>query len=328
LNSRSVLVTGAAGFVGGHVCRALLDAGWSVVAVDDFDPFYARNLKEAVLTALRADAGFRFVEMDVRDGERLTPLLGGVDAVVHLAARPGVRQSVTTPEVYRAINEVGTERLLESCRSLAVQRLVFASSSSVYGRGVPVPFREDAALGSPTSPYAATKQAGERLVRGFADAIGARAAAVRLFSVYGPRQRPDLVLSAFARRLREGCPVPLFGDGSSQRDYTHVSDIARGILAALDWTGRPDSAFEAFNLGSGHPIRLDLLVSALARHLGVEVRRESRAAHPADLPITWADTTKARTVLGFEARVPIHEGIADFVSWYEREHGRQPCSAA
>lgn len=324
----AILVTGAAGFVGWHACRAFLDAGWAVFGVDNFDPFYPRSVKEAGLAVLRADPRFRFAEVDVRDRERLRPLLTDVDVVLHLAARPGVRQSLQAPEVYREINDAGTEALLETCRAVRIRRFVFASSSSVYGRGAALPFSEQAALGDPTSPYAASKQACEIHVRRFVGDIEARAAIVRLFSVYGPRQRPDLALHAFARRLRAGRPVQLLGDGSSQRDYTHTSDVARGILAAVGWTADREPACEVFNLGSGRPLRLDCLVSELARQFRVAARWEARPAHPADLPVTWADTSKARVVLGFEARMPVHDGIADFASWYEREHGRQPCPAA
>ena len=247
---------------------------------------------------------------------------------MHLAARPGVRQSVGAEAVYRSINEHGTACLLDACGSAGVRRIVFASSSSVYGAGAAGPFREDVPLGDPASPYAATKQAAERLVRGYASAVGRRAAVVRLFSVYGPRQRPDLAVHAFTHRLVAGLPVSIYGDGSSRRDYTHAADVARGILAAVDWTGTGLAACEAFNIGSGAPVRLDLLVSELARALGVEPRLDRHPAHPADLSVTWADTAKARRELGFEARVPIRQGIADFVSWYEREHGRQSSPAA
>jgi UDP-glucuronate 4-epimerase len=324
----TVVVTGAAGFVGWHVCRGLLEAGWAVIGVDNFDPYYARAVKQAGLALLEGRPAFRFAEVDVRDLAAMRALVECADAVVHLAARPGVRQSVAAPEVYRAINEHGTARLLDACAAAGVRRLVFASSSSVYGTGASVPFREDEPLGDPASPYAATKQAGERSVSAFVRDSGGRAAVVRLFSVYGPRQRPDLVLHAFAGRMRAGLPVPIYGDGGTRRDYTHAADIARGILRAVEWTGAGGSTCEVFNLGSGEPVRLDLLVSELARGLGVEPRLDRRPAHPADLPVTWAGTAKARRALGFEARVTIRAGIADFVSWYEREHGRQSSPAA
>lgn len=328
MNTGTVVVTGAAGFVGWHVCGVMLDAGWTVVGVDNFDPYYPREIKEAGLALLEGRPAFRFHELDVRDPQSMRAVLESANAVVHLAARPGVRQSVGAEEVYRAINEHGTACLLDACTASGVLRFVFASSSSVYGTAARLPFREDEPLADPMSPYAATKQAAERLVREHALGIGGRAAVVRLFSVYGPRQRPDLALHDFTRLMIAGLPVPVYGDGSSRRDYTHAADVARGILAALDWTGTGPAACEAFNLGSGAPVRLDLLVSELARGLGVEPRLDRHPAHPADLSVTWADTAKARKELGFEARVPIRAGIADFVSWYEREHGRQSSPAA
>lgn len=322
MSAGTVVVTGAAGFVGWHTCRGLIDAGWTVRGVDNFDPFYSREIKQAGLADLERHPAFGFAELDVRDRAAIRSVLESADAVVHLAARPGVRQSVGAEATYRELNEHATARLLDACRSTSVRRVVFASSSSVYGAGAAIPFREDEPLGDPASPYAASKQAAERLVRAFTGAVGGRAAVARLFSVYGPRQRPDLAIHDFARRLRAGLPVPVFGDGSSRRDYTHATDAARGLLAALEWTAGAGAACEVFNLGSGAPVRLDLLVSELARGLGVEARLDPQPAHPADLPTTWADTAKARRELGFEARVTLREGIADFVSWYEREHGR------
>jgi UDP-glucuronate 4-epimerase len=328
VTDRDVLVTGAAGFIGSHVAGALLAAGRTVVGIDNFDPFYDRAVKESALRDLHAARGFTFLELDVRDRDRLRSILAGVSAVVHLAARPGVRQSVERPWVYRDVNEGGTRSVLKACAAAGVRRVVFVSSSSVYGAGAESPFREDATLGPPTSPYAATKQAGERMVQAFVRDGGGRAAIVRLFSVYGPRQRPDLALHLFARRLASGLPVPILGDGGSRRDYTHVADVARGIVAALDWTRAPDAACEAFNLGAGHPVRLDWLVAEVARCLGVEVRLDVRPPHPADLPVTWADPARARAVLGFVPQIPLTAGVAEFVAWFEREHGRQPCPAA
>lgn len=323
-----VVVTGTAGFVGWHVSAALRERGASVVGVDAFDPFYDADIKRQGLAAFAADPGFAFHEADVRDTPRMAGLLRGADAVIHLAARPGVRQSVTDPGPYHEQNLVGTRRLLEACAAAGVRRIVFASSSSVYGRGVPIPFREDGPLGPPASPYAATKQAGETMVREHAGRTGAAAAVLRLFSVYGPRQRPDLALARFTELLRQGRPVPMFGDGGSERDYTHASDVARGLLQALDWTRGREGGAEVFNLGAGHPVRLDYVIRRLADCLGTEPRWERKSAHPADLPVTCADTTKARAVLGFAPRVALDEGIADYVEWHEREHGRQPCSTA
>jgi UDP-glucuronate 4-epimerase len=327
MSGGTVVVTGAAGFVGSHVAEALLAAGRRVLGVDSFDPFYDRAVKERTLAALRGVPGFTFRELDVRD-PGLPAALAGADAVVHLAARPGVRPSLRRAALFRDVNEGGTRAVLDACVAAGVRRVVFTSSASVYGRGVAAPFREDGPLGAPASPYAATKRAGEGMVEAYGRAGHGRAVVTRLFSVYGPRLRPDLALHVVARRLAAGKPVRVFGNGDARRDYTHVADAARGMVAALDWTEGSGPACATFNLGAGHPARLDWLVWEVARCLGVEVRLELCAPHPADLPLTWADIARARAVLGFEPRIPLAEGIPDFVAWFEREHGRQPCPVA
>jgi UDP-glucuronate 4-epimerase len=323
-----VLVTGGAGFVAWHVARALLESGCRVRAIDSFDPFYARAFKERGIALLRGSARFEFVGGDVREVVALHDAMSGAAAVVHLAARPGVRQSLTDPETYRSINVDGTRAVLAAARERGIRRVVFASSSSVYGAGAALPFREDAPLGEPLSPYAVTKREGERLCREFAEAGLGRVAIVRLFSVYGPRQRPDLALHAFARRIARGEPIPQFGDGSATRDYTHVHDVVDGLLAALAWTEGGDPACEAFNLGTGRPVRLDSLIAKLGSAMGKVPWIERRPGHPADLPATWADTGKAQAVLGYAPRVDLDAGIADFVTWFGETYGRQSSTAA
>jgi UDP-glucuronate 4-epimerase len=317
-----ILVTGAAGFIGWHVVATLLESHHAVVGIDNFDPYYDRGVKDQRLAELRGLGLLEFHEVDIRDSRGVDAVLEGVDAVIHLAARPGVRQSVREPVIYREVNEAGTATLLDACRRRGIRRLVFASSSSVYGRGVAPPFREDAPLGDATSPYAVSKLAGERMLGRFARTTGARVAVLRLFSVYGPRLRPDLALYVFTSRLLQGQPVPLLGDGSSLRDFTHGSDVAKGVMAALEWTRCGPTACETINLGAGHPVRLDYIVSAVASCLGVEPVCEHRPMHPAELAVTWADGTKAAEVLEFAPRVPIARGIADYVAWHVREYGR------
>lgn len=323
-----VLVTGGAGFVGWHVARALLQAGCKVRVVDSFDPFYARGFKERGVALLRGSARFEFITGDVREEAVLHDALSGAAAVIHLAARPGVRQSLTEPATYRSINVNGTHVVLAAARAAGVRRVVFASSSAVYGAGAMLPFREDAPLGEPLSPYAVTKREGEGLCREFAEAGVGRVAIVRLFSVYGPRQRPDLALHAFARRIARDESIPQFGDGSATRDYTHVHDVVDGMLAALNWTNSVDPACEVFNLGTGRPVRLDSLIAKLGAAMGRTPRIELRPAHPADLPGTWADTNKARTVLGYAPQVELDAGIAEFVTWFGETYGRQSSTAA
>jgi UDP-glucuronate 4-epimerase len=320
--SPRVLVTGAAGFIGSHVSEALVARGDEVVGVDSFDPFYPRPAKERNLAGLKAGARFRFVEADiVRD-----PLpWEGVESVIHLAARAGVRPSWEDPAGYMEANVTGLARVLEGARRAGVSRVVFASSSSVYGDTTPAPYREDAAALGPVSPYGASKRAGELLAQTFASGYGLRIALLRLFTVYGPRQRPDLAIHKFTALVRRGQAIPMFGDGSSERDYTYITDIVEGILSALAWTERAAAgSCEIFNVGGGQPVRLDRLIVLLGEALGREVRFERFPDQPGDVRLTAADLTRARRELRYEPRVPITEGLRRFVRWYEDIHGREP----
>lgn len=316
---RRVLVTGAAGFIGGHCSDALTAQGWRVIGLDNFEPFYDRALKERTLRALARHPAFEFVEGDVRDATLVQELAGKVDAVLHLAARAGVRPSIDDPALYTSINITGTITLLEACRQAGLHRIVFGSSSSVYGDSTPVPFREDAPALEPISPYAATKRAGELLCHVYSHLHGFRIAALRFFTVYGPRQRPDLAIHAFTRQLAAGGTIRQFGDGSSERDYTHVDDIVQGVVGALDWAARDGAAFEVFNLGESQTVRLDRLIALIADALGVTPSIEMAPIAPGDVRRTCADIEKARRVLGYKPSVPIEEGIQRFVSWYRSE---------
>jgi UDP-glucuronate 4-epimerase len=320
MNER-VLVTGAAGFIGGHTCHALLDKGYSVVGLDNFDPFYDRGIKEGTVRELSAQPGFSFVEGDIRDAEVLDRALEEVDVVVHLAARAGVRPSIELPALYSSVNVEGTVCLLESCRKAKVRRFVLGSSSSVYGDTTPVPFSEEVAAVTPVSPYAATKRAGELLSGVFADLYDMRIAALRFFTVYGHRQRPDLAIHKFTRLLASGSTIQQFGDGSAERDYTHVTDILKGVLGAVRWTEAPQSALEIINLGESRTVRLDRLIELIASALGVEPKVERLPHQPGDVVRTYADISKARRVLAYDPRVDIEDGIVDFVEWYKVTHG-------
>jgi UDP-glucuronate 4-epimerase len=320
-----VVLTGAAGFIGSHVAEALVARGDEVVGLDNFDPFYPRALKEANLAALRSSPRFRLVEGDIRDRALVTGLLDAAAAVVHLAARAGVRPSLDDPALYASVNVEGTAVLLEAARRSEVRRFVFGSSSSVYGDTAPVPFSEEWPALQPVSPYAATKRAGELLCAAFAHLYGLRAIALRLFTVYGPRQRPDLAIHTFTRLIAEGRPIPFYGDGSSERDYTYISDIVAGVLAALDWTGLPDGAgaLEIVNLGGSRTTRLDALVALISAALGREARLERMPAQPGDVHRTCADVRKAGRLLGYRPGTTVEEGIPRFVRWYREAHGRK-----
>ncbi len=320
--SARLLVTGAAGFIGSHVCEALLARGDEVVGVDNFDPFYARAVKERNLDGLRRAKGFRLVEADiVRD----TLPLDGVSVVLHLGARPGVRPSLEDPASYGDTNVTGTVRVLEAARRAGLRRIVFASSSSVYGDATPAPFAEDAAAMWPISPYAASKRAGELMAHAFAHLYGLQIACLRFFTVYGPRQRPDLAIHRFTHLIATGQPVRVHGDGSSERDYTYITDCVDGILAAVEWTARPRPAglAQPINIGGGERVRLDRLIELIGQALGREVRIERGDDQPGDVRLTAADLRRAERELGYRPAVGIEEGIRQFVRWYEAMHGHQ-----
>lgn len=315
------LVTGAAGFIGSHVSEALVARGDEVVGVDSFDPYYPRPVKERNLTDLRANPRFRFLELDiVRD-----PLpLEGVSAIVHLAAKAGVRPSWENPAAYMEANVTGTARVLDAARRGGVDRVVFASSSSVYGDATPPPYREDAPALEPVSPYGASKRACELVAQTFASGFGLRTALLRLFTVYGPRQRPDLAIHKFTALVLQGKPIPLFGDGSTQRDYTYITDIVTGILSALSWTERvAPGRCEILNVGGGEPVRLDRLIALLGEALGREVRFERLPDQPGDVRLTAADLSRVQRELGYRPTVSIAQGLERFVRWYEDTHGRE-----
>lgn len=315
-----VLVTGAAGFIGSHVSEALIERGYEVVGVDNFDPFYPRAVKEQNLAALRSRAGFRLVEADViRDALPLE----GVTAAIHLAAKAGVQPSRLDPAGYMTVNVTGTALVLEAARAAGVRRIVFGSSSSVYGDSTLAPFSENAPAIDPISPYAASKRAAELVAGVFSHLYGMRIACVRLFTAYGPRQRPDLAIHRFTDQIVHGRRVGMHGDGSSEREYTYISDVVDGIVAALEWTARNGAACLPINVGGGERVRLDRLISLIARACNREARVESLPDQAGDVRLTSANLTRAERELGYRPRVGIEEGIRHFVRWYEATHGRQ-----
>ena len=319
--AHAYLVTGAAGFIGSHLSEALLARGAAVTGIDNFDPFYARAVKERNLEGLRRQRGFRFVEADVaRD-----PLpLDGIEAIIHLAAKPGVRPSLEDPGAYMEANVTATARLIDAARRVGLNRIVFGSSSSVYGNATPAPFAEDQPAASPISPYAASKRAGELLAHAFAHLYPLKIICLRFFTVYGPRQRPDLAIHKFTDLIARGRPVRMHGDGSSERDYTYITDCLDGVLAALEWTAAAaPGTVETVNLGGGERVRLDRLIALIGKALGQEPQIERHPDQPGDVRLTDADLVHAGRVLGFKPRVGIEEGIRKFVAWYEEVHGRQ-----
>ena len=317
----NVLVTGGAGFIGSHLCQRLLDRGESVVCIDDFEPFYDPRIKRRTAAMLARAPRFRLVEADIRDGEGLAAALHGerVDMVVHLAARAGVRPSIEDPLLYTQVNVEGTTAMLELARRLGVRSFVFGSSSSVYGNSAPAPFREDDAVAFPISPYAATKRAGELLCHTYAHLHGLSVVCLRFFTVYGPRQRPDLAIHKFARLMAAGEPIPYFGDGSTRRDYTYVDDIVQGIEGAMAYAAAHPGCFEIFNLGESDTVPLSRLVELLGAALGVEPVLRRLPAQPGDVEQTFADVSRARAMLGYAPGVRIEQGIPRFVEWFRAE---------
>lgn len=311
-----VLVTGVAGFIGSTLAQRLLDEGREVVGLDSLDPFYPVVEKRRNLASLVPQKGFRFVQADVRDAAALAPLFARPrpEGVVHLAALAGVRPSLERPAEYADVNVVGTARVLDACVKGGVDRVVFASSSSVYGeRSDGEPFRESDSVGHPISPYAATKRAGELVAHSFHHAHGLRIVCARIFTAYGPRQRPDLAVRAFAERIRRGEPIPIFGDGKSLRDFTYVDDLVDGLVRALD-SGLP---FEVLNLAGGRTVTVLEVVELLERALGKPARIEWLPRQTGDVSRTWADIGAARRHLGYAPRTSLEDGIARFVEWLE-----------
>jgi UDP-glucuronate 4-epimerase len=317
-----VLVTGAAGFIGSHLVEALARRGEEIIGIDNFDPFYPRTMKEANLAEMGQLRGFTFCEQDMLDVEAVARWLTPETVLVHLAAKAGVRPSIADPVGYARANVTGTAAVLEAARRAGVSRIVFGSSSSVYGDSTPVPFREDAIAIAPVSPYAATKRAGELFLHSIAPIYGFRAVSLRFFTVYGPRQRPDLAIRAFASKMVEGRPLTLFGDGTQARDYTYCDDIVAGVLSAVAWTETAPVGVETFNLGGNRSIPTEGMVREIANALGIEPRIEWAPMQPGDVQRTAADLSKSGALLGYAPQTPFPEGIRRFVAWFRKAYGR------
>jgi UDP-glucuronate 4-epimerase len=308
-----VLVTGGAGFIGSHLVEQLLDASHEVDALDEFNDYYDPRIKRANLQAVQRR--IRICEADIRDASAVERILasGGYDSIIHLAARAGVRPSIQQPRLYIDTNIIGTYNLLDAARQAGVPRFICASSSSVYGVLKTAPFREDMALTETISPYAATKLAAEQLCSNYSHLYGMRTINLRFFTVYGPRQRPDLAIHKFTRHIHEGRPIDQFGDGSTRRDYTYIDDIIQGVMACLTYEGQ---LCDVFNLGESQTTTLTELIHAIEDALGKKAIINKMPEQPGDVPLTYADISKARALLNYNPTTKIKEGIPKFVDWY------------
>ena len=307
------LVTGGAGFIGSHLVDSLLADGWRVTAFDNFDPFYDVAIKERNIRAHRQNRNYALVRGDLRDARSVNALAdASYDVVVHLAARAGVRPSIEDPVGYQQVNVAGTQLMLELARTLGIRQFVFASSSSVYGVNPRVPWREDDYVLQPISPYASTKVSGELLGHVYSHLYDMRFIALRFFTVYGPRQRPDLAIHKFARLMLAQRPIPVFGDGTTSRDYTYVDDVVRGVRAAMEYTA---TRYEVINLGNTQTVRLREMIAGLERALGLKAVIERLPEQPGDVPQTWANVDKARALLGFNPTTSYDEGVTRFAEW-------------
>jgi UDP-glucuronate 4-epimerase len=315
----AVLVTGGAGFIGSHIVdRLLAETTGEVVVLDDFNDYYDPFRKHANLTSAACCDRFHLVQGSFSDDQLLEQVFGNyaITAVLHLGGYPGVTPSLAQPQRYFDTNVAGTFRLLEASSRAKVQRFMFASSSTVYGRGATAPFREDAPLGAPLSPYGASKQMAETRVAMYHDVYGLPTIRLRLFNVYGPRMRPDLAMAVFARRILSGETLRLFGDGTIRRDFTHVDDVCRGILAAL---AAPATVGQAINLGHDQPVEIREVIRLIESAAGRKAKIEMHPPRTEDMPLTHADITKARELLGYQPAISLEHGVADYVRWLQSQ---------
>jgi len=316
----TIIVTGAAGFIGSHLAERLLARGDRVIGVDNFDPFYAPELKRRNLQRALDHPGYSFFEADCADPVQVAPLFAGeVDAVVHLAAKAGVRPSIADPMGYTRANVIATQVLLEQARQTGTKRFIFGSSSSVYGNNEKVPFAESDSVEHPISPYAATKRACELIAHTYHHLYGMSILSLRFFTVYGPRQRPDLAIRKFTQLMMRGEAIPFYGDGTSERDYTWIDDILQGVVAALDRSRAVPGECEIINLGESRTTSLRTLVDLIAAAVGVEPRLQMLPMQPGDVNRTFADITRARELLGYQPTTPVEQGIPRFVEWLAAE---------
>jgi UDP-glucuronate 4-epimerase len=310
------LVTGAAGFIGSHLCERLLAGGWQITGVDNFDDFYEPEIKRCNIETCLKNKNFELVEADIRDWEAMDRAVGSKpDVIIHLAAKAGVRPSIEQPLLYADVNITGTMVLLEAASRYKVPKFVFASSSSVYGNNKKTPFSEDDNVDFPISPYAATKKAGELICHTYHHIYGISLTCLRYFTVYGPRQRPDLAIHKFARLIEQGQSIPVYGDGTMMRDFTYIDDIIDGTAAAVERC----AGYHIYNLGESRPISVNTLITEIEKALGKKAVRQQLPLQPGDVERTYADVSKAAKDLGYRPKTDISKGLARFVEWFRAQ---------
>ncbi|MBL7701553.1 MAG: GDP-mannose 4,6-dehydratase [Ferruginibacter sp.] len=312
----TILVTGCAGFIGSHVCTLLLEKGFSVIGIDNFDPFYNRSVKEMNLSKFKDHSSFSFYEIDITEGlDAVTEK--NIDAVIHLAAKAGVRPSIEDPEGYIKVNINGTQKVHEFMQARQIRKLVFASSSSVYGNNKKMPFSESDNVDNPISPYAYTKKAGEQMNYTLHHLYNTDVINLRFFTVYGPGQRPDLAIHKFVKAIANNQALVLFGDGATARDYTYVDDTVSGIYNALQYCLNNKGLYETINLGNNKPVKLNELVDIIYAEMGKEKQVVYEAMQPGDVDITYADISKAGNLLNYKPGTDMKTGIKKFIDWYK-----------
>jgi UDP-glucuronate 4-epimerase len=314
---KHIIVTGGAGFIGSHLVELLLKNNYYVTVIDNFDPFYARSIKQKNISSFSSQTNVVFLELDICDESALNlHLQGDYYAIIHLAAKAGVRPSIVNPIPYQQVNVAGTQNLLEFARKKGIKQFIFGSSSSVYGINKNIPWKESDGLLNPISPYASTKISGELLGHVYSHLFGIRFIALRFFTVFGPRQRPDLAIHLFTKKILSGDPIDFFGDGSTKRDYTYVEDIVNGIFSALHYTA---TNFEIINLGNSHTISLNELISTLEQVLQKKATFRIHPEQPGDVSITYSDINKAKKLLAYNPTTNFHTGIEKFIDWFVQQ---------
>ncbi len=314
----TIIVTGCAGFIGSHLSEKLLAEGYRIIGIDNFDPFYDRKVKERNLSGFRSNPKFEFMELELANFDELQQSLADkqIDAIVHLAGKAGVRPSIEDPQGYIRANIVATQNILDVMKEKGIKKLAFASSSSVYGNTKETPFHEEQDVSNPISPYAFTKKACELINYTYHALHGLDIINMRFFTVFGPRQRPDLAIHKFTRLIMNGAEIPMFGDGSTSRDYTYYEDTVDGIYRAVNYLFENEKVYETVNLGNNQPVKLSDMIAAIEKATGKKANIRQLPMQPGDVDITFANIDKAKALFGYQPKYSFEEGVKNFVEWY------------